>query len=172
MFSFPKMGLGSLFQKWGSFSLATLRSGQSKSKQSRKESCCGCPRVALFTMVLIVGGGITSAQLALLATEANWCVESVTYPKIEDDARHFDIENDWMGPQRGKLLEDFWCLDVNDRVKKLKETRGGGTIPPEIICELVDQSRTSKKLQVKGEVELSEVHWIDVVDFKSLHHMI
>ena len=112
--------------------------------------------------ILIVGGGITSAQLALLATEAKWCSENVTLiQRSKMTARHFDIENDWMGPQRGKLLDDFWCLDVNDRVKKLKETRGGGTIPPEIIRELVDQGRTSNKLQVKEEVEVSEVQWVD-----------
>jgi hypothetical protein len=108
--------------------------------------------------ILIVGGGLTSAQLALLATESNWCTEVTFIQRSRMNPRHFDIGNDWMGPKRGKLLEDFWCLDVHDRVKKLKETRGGGTIPPEVILELANQG---KKLKVKEEVEVTEVQWLD-----------
>ena len=108
--------------------------------------------------ILIVGGGLTSAQLALLATDSNWCKEVVFIQRSKMNPRHFDIGNEWMGPKRGKLLEDFWCLDLNERVKKLKQTRGGGTIPPEVIDEL---SHQGKKLKVKEEVEVTDVHWVD-----------
>ena len=109
--------------------------------------------------ILIVGGGLTSAQLALLATESNWCSEVTLIQRSKMNPRHFDIGNEWMGPKRGKLLEDFWCMDVNERVKKLKETRGGGTIPPEYILELA--AKQGKKLEVKEEVEVTNVHWMD-----------
>ena len=109
--------------------------------------------------ILIVGGGLTSAQLALLATESNWCSEVTFIQRSKMNPRHFDIGNEWMGPKRGKLLEDFWCMDINERVKKLKETRGGGTIPPEVILELA--AKQGKKLEVKEEVEVTNVHWMD-----------
>ena len=109
--------------------------------------------------ILIVGGGLTSAQLALLATESNWCTEVTFIQRSKMNPRHFDIGNEWMGPRRGKLLEDFWCLDINERVKKLKETRGGGTIPPEVILELA--AKQGKKLEVKEEVEVTKVQLVD-----------
>jgi len=73
--------------------------------------------------------------------------------------RHFDIDNMWMGPKRGKLQEDFWSLDMQERAQRLKEARGGGTIPPETIQELLRCRST--QLQVKEEVEILEVHWTD-----------
>ena len=109
--------------------------------------------------ILIVGGGLTSAQLALLATESNWCTEVTLIQRSKMNPRHFDIGNEWMGPKRGKLLEDFWCLDVYERVKKLKETRGGGTIPPEVILELA--AKQGKKLEVREEVEVTNVQLVD-----------
>ena len=109
---------------------------------------------------LIVGGGITSAQLALLASKAEWCTGVIFIQRSSMKPRHFDIKNEWMGPKRGKMLEEFWaCSDMNDRAKQLKEARGGGTIPPEIIEELL--SSQGSKLEVKTEVEIEEVEWED-----------
>lgn len=112
--------------------------------------------------VLIVGGGITSVQLALLAAKLNWCNGVTLIQRSRSVPRHFDIENKWMGPKRGRLLEDFWSLNMHDRAQQLQEARLGGSIPPEIIQELQHcQNQQSMQLQVKEEVEISEVHWID-----------
>jgi len=108
--------------------------------------------------VLIVGGGITSAQLSLLASKSKWCKGVIFIQRSSMKPRHFDIKNEWMGPKRGKMLEEFWaCSDMNERAKQLKEARGGGTIPPEIIEELL--SSQGPKLEVKTEVEIEEVEW-------------
>jgi len=108
--------------------------------------------------VLIVGGGITSAQLSLLASKSKWCKGVIFIQRSSMKPRHFDIKNEWMGPKRGKMLEEFWaCLDMNERAKKLKDARGGGTIPPEIIEELL--ASQGPKLEVKTEVEIEEVEW-------------
>ena len=108
--------------------------------------------------VLIVGGGITSAQLALLCSRAMWCKEVTLIQRSSMKPRHFDIANEWMGPKRGKLLEHFWCLDnMDERARVLKEARGGGTIPPEVIHELL--ASQSEQLMVKTEVEIEEVSW-------------
>lgn len=106
--------------------------------------------------VLIVGGGITSAQLTLLAAKAHWCHEVILLKRSKIRPRHFDIPNEWMGPQRGKLLDEFWSLNMKERAQQLKEARGGGTIPPVIIDEILGFS----SVQVKEEAEISEVHWV------------
>mmetsp|Transcript_17435 Transcript_17435/g.28317 ORF Transcript_17435/g.28317 Transcript_17435/m.28317 type:complete len:602 (+) Transcript_17435:84-1889(+) len=113
----------------------------------------------LMKRVLVVGGGITSAQLALLAKKSSWCKEVTLIQRSKMVPRHFDIDNMWMGPKRGKLQEDFWSLDMQERAQRLKEARGGGTIPPETIQELLRCRST--QLQVKEEVEILEVHWTD-----------
>jgi len=109
--------------------------------------------------VLVVGGGITSAQLALFAAKSSWCNEVTLIQRSRMVPRHFDIENDWMGPNRGKLLDQFWSLGMKERAQRLKEARGGGTIPPQLINELATYS--SSELEVKEEVEILEVHWTD-----------
>lgn len=75
----------------------------------------------VISRILIVGGGITSAQLALLASKAPWCEGVTLMTQSTLKPRHFDVENEFMGQKRGKL------------VKQLKEVRGGGTIPPELL---------------------------------------
>ena len=110
--------------------------------------------------ILIVGGGITSAQLALLAHEAPWCERVTLIQRSAIKSRHFDIHNAWLGPKRGKLLEEFHCLEPHDRAKKLKQARGGGTIPPEIV-EQLRAKQECQHLQVEEEVEIFEVQYLD-----------
>jgi len=65
-----------------------------------------------------------------------------------------------MGPGRGKLLDNFWSMDVQCRFSELKGARGGGSIPPELLQELERrEGQNNKRLQVKEEVQISEVHW-------------
>ena len=47
--------------------------------------------------ILIVGGGITSAQLALSAAKADWCSGVTLIQRSKMKARHFDINNEYMG---------------------------------------------------------------------------
>ena len=57
--------------------------------------------------VLIVGGGITSAQLTLAAAKADWCNGATLIQRSRTVPRHFDIPNKYMGPRRGELLDEF-----------------------------------------------------------------
>ena len=111
--------------------------------------------------LLIVGGGITSAQLALSAAKAPWCSSVQLIQRSRGIARHFDIENKWMGPRRGQLLDDFWALNMPERAQLLQDARLGGSIPPEILKDLLhcSEEEASNGLEVKEEVEISNVHW-------------
>ncbi|KAL7532505.1 hypothetical protein ACHAXR_004670 [Thalassiosira sp. AJA248-18] len=107
--------------------------------------------------VLIVGGGITSAQLSLLAIKSSWCSGATLIQRSKTVPRHFDIPNKWIGKKRGCLLDQFWSLDSEGRAQMLKNTRGGGAVPPETLQELLQ----CEQLQVKEEVEILEVAWMD-----------
>lgn len=109
--------------------------------------------------ILVVGGGITSAQLTLLASEASWCKEVTLITRSKLKPRHFDIENKWMGPKRGKLLKEFQRLNMHERAEELKRARGGGSVPPEIIERLRHCATASSCLKVLEEVEILEVQW-------------
>jgi hypothetical protein len=110
--------------------------------------------------LLIVGGGITSAQLAILAANAPWCQAVKIIQRSRSVSRHFDVENKWMGARRGQLLDNFWALDTAKRAQLLQEARLGGSIPPETLKELRDcQNQPNIDLEVQEEVQISQVHW-------------
>ena len=110
--------------------------------------------------LLIVGGGITSTHLSLLAARALWCKSVTVILRSRIKERQFDIDNKWMGPLRGKFLDEFWSLNSSCKVKFLKEARKGGSIPPELARKLLQTAKSSRgKVQVKQEVQISEVDW-------------
>ena len=109
---------------------------------------------------IIVGGGVTSAQLALLASKASWCEGVTLMTRSTLKPRHFDIENKFMGPKRGKLPNDFQTLGMHKRAKQLREVSGGGTVPPELLRELRAEQDLGR-VQVLEEVEITEVQWIN-----------
>jgi len=54
-------------------------------------------KIKLDRRILIVGGGITSAQLTFLSAKARWCKEVTLLLRPQLLARHFDIPNKWGG---------------------------------------------------------------------------
>lgn len=116
--------------------------------------------------LLIVGGGITSAQLALLAAKSSWCQSVKLIQRTPAIIRHFDIPNEWMGPRRGSLLEQFWSLSMPERAQLLQKVRRGGSIPPETLMDLEqrcceDEDGIMVDLECQEEVEVSQVQWED-----------
>lgn len=110
--------------------------------------------------LLIVGGGITSAQMALLALRASWCDKVTLIQRSTALPRHFDLDNKWMGPERGRLLDEFWSMDHECRARFCQEQRRGGSIPPEILQELhQSQSQQGDAFQWKEEVQISSVKY-------------
>ena len=110
--------------------------------------------------LLVVGGGITSTHLALLAARTPWCKSVTVIHRSRIKERQFDIESKWMGPKRGRLLDDFWSRDSPSRVQFLKEARDGGSIPPELVQKLLQTAEDSLgRVQVKQEVQISNVDW-------------
>ena len=107
--------------------------------------------------ILIVGGGITSAQLALRAARASWSEQVIFIQRSENLIRHFDVQNEWMGPRRGKVFDDFYSMDMNGRAEALKSARKGGSMPPELVEDVQMQDNKNPKLICKEGVEISHV---------------
>lgn len=80
--------------------------------------------------ILIVGGGLTSAQLADLAVRRG--VTSVwLVMRGACRVKPFDVDLKWMGKFRNVEQAAFWSADSEDeRLQMLRAARGGGSITP------------------------------------------
>ena len=82
------------------------------------------------TNVLVVGGGLTSAQLSDLAIRRG---VTHVYHVMRGPLRvkPFDVDLQWMGKYKNTEQARFWLADSDEeRLAMLKEARGGGSITP------------------------------------------
>ncbi|KAL8861871.1 MAG: hypothetical protein Q9178_001740 [Gyalolechia marmorata] len=88
------------------------------------------------TAVVIVGGGLTAAQIA------NQCVEkgvSRVFMVMRSalKLKPFDLDLDWMGKFQNVQKAAFWSADSDEeRLKMLLKARNGGSIPPRYFKKL------------------------------------
>ncbi|KFG79085.1 FAD binding domain protein [Metarhizium anisopliae] len=82
------------------------------------------------TNVLVVGGGLTSAQLSDLAIRRG--VTKVWHMmRGPCRVKHFDVDLEWMGKYKNTEQARFWLADSDEeRLEIIKEARGGGSITP------------------------------------------
>ena len=82
--------------------------------------------------ILVVGGGLTAAQLVEQAVQRGARVTLVTRRPLV--ARTYDVDPGWMGP---KYLRGFSQLaDAGERIRVARSARGGGTVPPDVLDRL------------------------------------
>lgn len=80
--------------------------------------------------LVIVGGGLTSAQLAYLAANLSINVTFILRGPIK--IKHFDFHLDWVTKYKNVKKSSFYLLDTDhDRAQLIKDARGGGLINPE-----------------------------------------
>lgn len=82
------------------------------------------------TNVLIIGGGLTSAQLAVLALRKG--VTKIWHlMRGPMRVKHFDVDLSWMGKYKNAEHARFWTADSDlERLEIIKEARGGGSLTP------------------------------------------
>lgn len=107
-------------------------------------------RIALRkpTNALIVGGGLTSAQLADLALRRGM---SRVWLVIRGPLRvkPFDVNLEWIGKFRNVEQAAFWSADSDEeRWEKIKTARGGGSITPP-YKKILDQHVAEGRLIIK-----------------------
>jgi hypothetical protein len=126
---------------------------------SHRSDDFGTHSVGKDVSVLIVGGGITSAHLALVLAseeECGWCTHVTLLQRSCMVSKQFDIDTVWMGPGRGKLLDQFWAKSLEERVAALKACRGGGSISPEVIDQLLLRHE-GERISIHEEVKIVNV---------------
>lgn len=93
--------------------------------------------VDIFTVtpgsrVVVVGGGITAAHLAIAAHARGASVRLVCRRKVVE--REFDSDPGWLGP---KSMQGFLAVDdLDQRASMVHEARGGGSIPAWLLRQL------------------------------------
>lgn len=99
------------------------------------------------TNVLIIGGGLTSAQLAVLALRKG--VTKIWHlMRGPMRVKHFDVDLSWMGKYKNAEHARFWTADSDlERLEIIKEARGGGSLTPLFYKKV-------KKYIASGNLEL------------------
>lgn len=110
------------------------------------------------TAIAIIGGGLTSAQVAHLAILQGI---SKVYLILRGPlkTKHFDIDLHWLAKFRNKSMSEFYFADTDEeRLEMMKVARGGGSVNPEyknILHRLVK----SGKLEILDYTRIMEAEW-------------
>ena len=99
--------------------------------------------------VLVVGGGLSAAQAALLAVGCG--ARTLLCSRRPLVTRHYDLPLEWMddrlshkeGRNRDRMAR-FFTLPPRERIQALKCMRGGGSIPPEYMEALAAHERAGR----------------------------
>ncbi|KEY72412.1 hypothetical protein S7711_01080 [Stachybotrys chartarum IBT 7711] len=107
------------------------------------------------TSVLVVGGGLTSAQLSDLAIRRG---VTKVYHLMRGPCRikHFDVGLEWMGKYKNTEHARFWLADSDEeRLEIIKEARGGGSVTP-VFHKRLKKHIASGKLDLHTETCLAD----------------
>ncbi|KAK0124447.1 hypothetical protein ONS95_009402 [Cadophora gregata] len=92
----------------------------------------------------IIGGGLTSAQIAHLASMNNI---PLTHLIVRGPlkTKHFDVDLCWVAKFKNHSMSAFWKADSDEeRAEMMRDARGGGSVNPEyrgILKRLVGEGR-------------------------------
>lgn len=109
--------------------------------------------------VLVVGGGLTSAQIChrLLRSGKASKVYFVTRGDIK--VKHFDFDLEWVTKYKNYLKSVFWQLDSDEkRWEFVKKARDGGSVNPEYQKLLSDHVK-SGKLEIFRNSTIEPSNW-------------
>jgi hypothetical protein len=99
--------------------------------------------------VAVVGGGLTAAHLVARAVDAGAHVEWVMRRPVVE--REFDTDPGWLGPLE---MQGFARIaDRAERLQRVIEARGGGTVPPWMMQRLRPAERSGQICRRVGRVD-------------------
>ncbi|KAI1749985.1 FAD binding domain-containing protein [Xylaria castorea] len=110
------------------------------------------------TNILVVGGGLTSAQIADLAVRRGatkvWLIMRGPL-KI----KHFDIGLEWVGKFRNIEHAQFWNSEsAEERCQKVMDARNGGSITP-YYKKIVEKHIAAGRLNMLTNTRIEEKKW-------------
>jgi cation diffusion facilitator CzcD-associated flavoprotein CzcO len=108
--------------------------------------------------VLVIGGGITAAQVALAGVEAGFTV--VLRSRRPLVTRAYDLSRDWLDQRHANRLRfGFLSTPMHERKEAAKEAVQGGSVPEVYMKERAYLASTSMlELQVDEKLGSSVVH--------------
>lgn len=108
--------------------------------------------------MLIVGGGLTSVQLADLALKRGVTkVHLLTRGPLK--VKYFDVDLDWVGKFRNFNQAAFWSADTDlERFEMIVQARNGGSMTPR-YRKVLDAHVASGKVEVHTHTTLASVEW-------------
>ncbi|KAK3274280.1 hypothetical protein CYMTET_17533 [Cymbomonas tetramitiformis] len=110
-------------------------------------------------VLLVVGGGLTAGHLALRALRSHPNVRVVIASRRPIFQRQFDLDLKWMGLQRKTYISRFWsCESMAERRAILKESKNGGSMTPEVLCDL-RKYEACGRLEFLQSAEVIGAHW-------------
>ncbi|KAF1840006.1 FAD/NAD(P)-binding domain-containing protein [Cucurbitaria berberidis CBS 394.84] len=110
------------------------------------------------TNMLIVGGGLTSIQLADLAIRRGvsrvWLLM-----RGPVKVKYFDMDLDWVGKFRNYKQAEFWSADTDlERFEMIKQARNGGSVTPR-YRKILDAHVASGKIVLHTHTTLQSASW-------------
>ncbi|RDW71156.1 hypothetical protein BP6252_07719 [Coleophoma cylindrospora] len=114
-------------EKEGSVTHAFAKSG----KHRLPEHLLNRIKKRQITNVVVIGGGLTSAQIVDTAVKAG--VTKVWHlMRGPLKVKHFDVDLPWVGKYKNYHLATFWSADDDEeRAEMIRTARNGGSITPE-----------------------------------------
>ncbi|KAK3277750.1 hypothetical protein CYMTET_14261 [Cymbomonas tetramitiformis] len=107
--------------------------------------------------VLVIGGGLSAAQAALLAVSKG-AKETILCSRRPLTTRQFDVPLNWVNPRENRGCRyEFFGLPDEEKTKWVSKVRGGGSIPKDYMHRLVAAEQAGRLKLVVGEVESCEV---------------
>lgn len=110
------------------------------------------------TSMLIVGGGLTSVQLADLAIKRG--VNKVhLLMRGPLKVKYFDVDLDWVGKFRNFNQAAFWSADTDDeRAEMIAKARNGGSVTPR-YRKILDAHVATGTIELHTHTTLESVKW-------------
>jgi lysine/ornithine N-monooxygenase len=108
--------------------------------------------------VLVVGGGLTSGHLSLLALRAG-CEKVILICRHCLQVKPFDLDLSWIAAKsRPHKLHQFYALTPEERWKMIQRSRGGGSINPAVMDEMKKYIALGK-LEICEDLEIWSADW-------------
>ncbi|KAL6711877.1 hypothetical protein ACN47E_002920 [Coniothyrium glycines] len=110
------------------------------------------------TNMLVIGGGLTSIQLADLAIKRGVCkVWMLMRGPLK--VKYFDVDLDWVGKFRNYKQAEFWTADTDEeRFDMIVQARNGGSMTPG-YRKILDAHVASGKISLHTHTTLESVTW-------------
>jgi lysine/ornithine N-monooxygenase len=111
-----------------------------------------------ITNVVVVGGGLTSAQISDLCIRKGvtrvWHLMRGAYK-----VKHFDVDLPWVSKYRNLEMAAFWSADSDEeRFEKIRTARGGGSITP-LFKKIEAKHVSNGRLRIHTNTEIVRQDW-------------